>query len=80
MKTQNNSQIKIIHSIASIIIDSLSIISSIIILIVESLYNWSSWWWIILTPVITFAGSWILLYLFVFECHLHVLKQNNINP
>lgn len=55
MKTQNNSQIKIIHSIASIIIDSLSIISSIIILIVESLYNWSSWWWIILTPVITFA-------------------------
>lgn len=66
MKTQNNSQIKIIHSIASIIIDWLSIISSIIILIVESLYNWSSWWWIILTPVITFAGLWILLYLFVF--------------
>lgn len=66
MKTQNNRQIKIIHSIASIIIDLLSIISSIIILIVESLYNWSSWWWILLTPVITFAGLWILLYLFVF--------------
>lgn len=80
MKTQNNSQIKIIHSIASIIIDSLSIISSIIILIVESLYNWSSWWWILLTPVITFAGSWILLICLFLECHLHVLKQNNINP
>lgn len=79
MKTQNNSQIKIIHSIASIIIDWLSIISSIIILIVESLYNWSSWWWIILTPVITFLDhGYFYIYLFL-ECHLHVLKQNNIN-